>query len=42
MGPFRTKLLIKQLDDQTELFDQREILTPELQKLLDAPLHGLD
>lgn len=35
-------LLIKQLDDQTELFDPKEILNPELQKLLESPLHGLD
>lgn len=35
-------LLIKQLDEQTELFDPKEILNPELQKLLDSPLHGLD
>ncbi len=35
-------LLIKQLDEQVELFDPKEILNPDLQKLLDAPLHGLD
>ncbi len=35
-------LLIKQLDDQSELFDPKEILNPELAKLLESPLHGLD
>jgi hypothetical protein len=35
-------LLIKQLDEQVELFDPKEILNPELQKLLESPLHGLD
>lgn len=35
-------LLVKQLDTQDELFDPKEILNPDLQKLLDAPLHGLD
>lgn len=35
-------LLIKQLDEQEELFDPKEILNPELQSLLESPLHGLD
>ena len=35
-------LLIKQLDDQVELFDPKEILNPELSNLLESPLHGLD
>lgn len=35
-------LLIRQVDNQSELFDPKEILSPELEKLLDAPLHGLD
>jgi hypothetical protein len=35
-------LLVKQLDTQNELFDPKEILNPDLQKLLEAPLHGLD
>jgi hypothetical protein len=35
-------LLIKQLDEQVEMFDTKEILNPDLQKLLDSPLHGLD
>lgn len=35
-------LLIRQVDSQGELFDPKEILNPELEKLLDAPLHGLD
>jgi hypothetical protein len=36
------RLLIKQIDAQDELFDPKEILSPELVKLLEAPLHGLD
>lgn len=35
-------LFIKQTDGQDELFDMKEILTPDLDKLLSAPLHGLD
>ena len=35
-------LLIKQIDSQEELFDPKEILSPDLVKLLEAPLHGLD
>lgn len=35
-------LLIKQIDSQSELFDPKEILSPELEQLLASPLHGLD
>ena len=35
-------LLIKQVDTQGDLFDPKEILSPDLEKLLNAPLHGLD
>ena len=35
-------LLIKLVDQQDELFDPKEILSPDLEKLLNAPLHGLD
>ena len=35
-------LLVKQLDEQEDLFDPKEILNPEITKLLESPLHGLD
>lgn len=40
---FAEVLFIKQADDgQEEMFDAKELLSPELDKLLAAPLHGLD
>lgn len=35
-------LLVKQVDAQDEMFDPKEILSPELESLLNAPLNGLD
>ena len=39
---FTDALLIKSVDSQAELFNPAELLSTELEKLLDAPLHGLD
>lgn len=42
LNTFTDVLLVKQLDDQVELFDPKELLAPDLLKLLESPLHGLD
>lgn len=39
---FTDALLIKSVDAQEELFKPSELLSTDLEKLLDAPLHGLD
>lgn len=39
---FSEKLFVKAADtQQTEMFEPGEVLSPEVTKLLDAPLHGL-
>jgi hypothetical protein len=35
-------LFIKQADGQGELFDPKTVLSPDIEELLSAPLHGLD
>lgn len=35
-------LFVKDVDEQTELFKPSDILSPELSKLIAAPLQGLD
>lgn len=40
---FAEILFIKQADEQqVEMFDAKELLSPDLEKLMTAPLHGLD
>lgn len=39
---FAEVLFIKQTDEQQELFKPDEILSPDLEKLMSAPLRGLD
>ncbi len=39
---FAEVLYIKQTSQQDEMFSTKDILAPDLQELLDAPLHGLD
>lgn len=34
--------IVKQTDTQDDLFSPKEILSPDLDALLSAPLHGLD
>ena len=35
-------LLIRQVDQQSEMFDPKAIMSPEIEQLLENPLHGLD
>jgi hypothetical protein len=39
---FAEFLFIKQADGQDELFDPKTVLSPDIEELLAAPLHGLD
>ena len=42
LNAFTDILLIKQIDTQEEMFSPKEILSPDLEKLLTSPLHGLE